>query len=241
MKIRGSSARAIAILAGAGIAAFAISTAAVSSATTHLSSPSLAAKYPFSPFSFTGGVSTSVPANPATFSLSFTTSFGLAADSPGIVNATTGTLDKVTVTEKVAYPIPDTGAQLVGPAQLPFSSETLKLAVPIKGSCFTLQATTGNYVFSGDLSCVTPTLTLGSTAYSVSSLLTSLSGSFTPPNPASGAEGSGSLTATFSNPGYTFPVATLGSGGGTTLTIGANGATVATQSVTFTGSTAAGG
>jgi hypothetical protein len=240
VKIQGSSARAIAILAGAGIAAFAVSTAAVSSATTHSSSPSVAAKYPFSPFSFSGGVSTSAPANPTTFSLSFTTSFGLAAGSPGIVNSTTGTLDKVTVTEKVAYPIPATGAQLVGPAQLPFSSEKLALAIAIKGSCFVLQAASGNYVFTGRLSCVTSTLTLGSTSYKVSSLLTSLSGSFTPPGPASG-EGSGTLTASFSNPGYTFPVATLGSGGGTTLTIGSNGATVPTQSVTFTGSTAAGG
>ena len=87
-------------------------------------------------------------------------------------------------------------------------------------------------MFRGSLSCATSTLTLGTTSYKVSSLLTSINGSFTPPSPASGL-GTGSLTASFANPGYTFPVATLGSGGGTTLTIGANGATAATHSVTF--------
>jgi hypothetical protein len=232
MKLWGSPARAIAILAGASIAAFAVSTAAVSSATTHLRMSSAASKYPFSSFSFNGGVSTSTPANPTTFSLTFTTSFALAANSPGIVNTATGTLDKVTVTERVAYPIPASGAQLVGPAQLPFSSEKLALAVAIKGRCL-IPSGNGTYVFSGSLSCVTSTLTLGSTSYSVSSLLTSINGTFTPPSPASGL-GTGSLTASFSNPGYTFPVATLGSGGSTTLTIGPNGASAATESVTFT-------
>lgn len=228
----------MAILAGAAVAAFAVSTAAVSSATTRPSLPAAGVKYPFSSFSFSGGVSTSAPASPATFSLNFTTSFALNANSPGIVNMKTGTLDTVTIKERVSYPIP--GTQLVGPAQLPFSSEKLMLLVAIAGKCWIHQASSGQYVFNGSLACVTSTLTLGTASYSVVSLLTSVSGTFTPPNPASGTGWSGSLTATFSNPGYTFPVATLGSYGGTTLQIGDNGATVATQGVTFTGSTAAG-
>jgi hypothetical protein len=240
VRLRGSSARATAILAGAAVAAFAVSTAAVSSATTHVSLPAAGFKYPFSSFSFSGGVSTTAPANPKTFSLTFTTSFALNANSPGIVNQQTGTLDTVTIKERVSYPIPG-GAQLVGPAQLPFSSEKLMLLVAVAGKCLILQPSSGQYVFTGSLSCVTSTLTLGTTSYNVASLLTSVRGSFTPPNPASGTEGSGSLTASFANPGYTFPVATLGSYGGTTLQIGSNGATVATQGVTFTGSEAAGG
>lgn len=73
MRIRGSPAQAIAILTGAGLAAFAISTAAVSLASTHAAATATAAKYPFSSFSYTDGVSTARPADPATFSLTFTT------------------------------------------------------------------------------------------------------------------------------------------------------------------------
>lgn len=240
MRIQGSPVRAVVILAGAAIAAFAVSTAAVSSATTHPSLPAAGFKYPFSSFSFSGGVSTSAPANPTAFSLNFTTSFALDPNSPGILNSKTGTLDTVTIKERVSYPVPESSAQLVGPAQLPFSSEKLMLLVAVAGKCWVLQPASGQYVFNGSLSCVTSTLTLGTASYNVASLITSVSGTFTPPNPASGTGWSGSLTATFSNPGYTFPVATLGSSGGTTLQIGDNGATVATQGVTFTGSTAAG-
>src|SRR5712691_9853389 len=93
----GTSASAIAILAGAGQTASAPSTAAVSSATTSLKFPDMAVKHPFASFSFTGGVSTAKPAKPSTFSLTFTTSFTLAANSPGIVNPATTTLDNVTV------------------------------------------------------------------------------------------------------------------------------------------------
>jgi hypothetical protein len=236
VRIRGSSARAIAILAGAAAAAFAVSTAAVSSATTQFSPRVAAVKYPFPTFSFNGGVSTPTPSNPTSFSLTFTSTFTLAANSPGIVNTTTGTLDNVVVKEKVTYPVPAglSAAQLVGPAALPFSSESLTLTVNVAGSCFVPNGN-GGYAFRGSLStCVTSTLTLGKTNYSVSSLLTSVNGTFTPPPPAGGG-GTGSLTASFSNPGYTFPVATLGTGGGTTLQIGLNGGTAATQSVSFTG------
>src|SRR5689334_7791617 len=113
MRKLGSPTRAIVILALAGVSAFAVSTAAVSSATTHVSTHTAAVKFPFSSFSFSGGVSAPAPANPSTFTLNFTTSFALAANSPGIVNPATGTLDKVTVKEKVSYPIPAAGAQLV--------------------------------------------------------------------------------------------------------------------------------
>jgi hypothetical protein len=227
----GSPARAIIILAGAGAVAFAVSTAAVSSAAVHPSVPGVAVTYPFSAFSFTGGVSAPVP-GAASFSLNFTTSFALNPNSPGIVNPATGTLDKVTVTERVSYPVP--GGAPVGPAQLPFRSEKLALVVAISGKCFIPQPS-GDYVFRGSLSCATPTLTLGTTSYSASSLLTSLTGTFTPPNPATGTGWTGSLNAGFANPGYTFPVATLGSGGGTTLTIGSNGGTQLTGNVTFSG------
>ena len=237
MRNLGSSARAIAILAGAGAAAFAVSTAAVSSATTSLSPPGITVKHPFASFSFSGGVSTSRPSHPSTFTLTFSTQFALASNSPGIVNQNTGTLDAVTITERVGYPVP--GGSLVGPVRLPFKTEKLALVVAIAGRCFVLEPASGMYAFTGSLKCATATLSLGSKTYRVGSLLRSIRGEFTPPGPAS-ADWTGSLTATFASPGYTFPVATLGSGGGTSLIIGSNGATVGTKSVVFAGATAPG-
>jgi len=233
----GSSTRAIAILAAAGVVAFAVSTAAVSSATTSSGLSSIKVKYHFTSFSFTGGVSTSAPARPSTFSLSFTTSFALPANSPGIVNTSARTLDNITIEEHVSYPVPaaKARAQFVGPAQLPFSSEKLALVVAIKGKCFISQPASGGYVFRGSLNkCATATLTLGNTSYKVSSLLKSITGTFTP-SQTGAPQWTGSLSARFASPGYTFPVATLGSGGGTSLIIGANGGTLATRSITFGG------
>jgi hypothetical protein len=230
MRKLGPSGRAAAILVAAGAIAFAISTAAASSATTRGSVPD-AAQFPFAALSFTGGVSTSNPAKPSTFSLSFTTAFTLASNSPGIVNKSTGTLDNVTIEEHVSYPVP--GGKLVGPVQLPFKSEKLMLVVAIKGSCF-VPGPAGGFVFQGSTRCATSTLTLGSKTYKVSALLKSITGSFTP-DPTGAPKWTSSLQATFSNPGYTFPVATLGSGGLTTLLIGPNGAGVPTKSVSFTG------
>jgi hypothetical protein len=234
-----SSAWAIAILAGAGTAAFAVSTATVSSATTNVSAPSLAVKYHFPSFSFTAGVSTSNPSRPSTFSLSFSASFAVAATSPGIVNTTTGTLDGVTVAERVSYPVPASRAAvpLVGPVALPFASERLALVVAIKGRCFVPNPASGAFVFNGTVKCVTATLRLGSKTYNLSSLLRSITGSFSLVDPA-GLDWKGALTATFANPGFTFPVATLGSGGGTSLIIGPIGASLRTRAVTFSGTTA---
>ncbi len=242
MRKLGSTSRAIAILAGAGIVAFAVSTAAVSSATTSGGVPAISVKYHFTSFTVTGGVSTGSASNPSTFSLSFTTSFSLPANSPGIVDNATGTLDAVSVQERVSYPIPAgrAAAQLVGSVQLPFSSQHLALVVAIKGSCFVSSPASGGYVFRGTVKCATATLTLGGKSYKASSLLRSVTGSFTPVASGAAGEWNGSLGATFANPGYTFPVATLGSGGGTSLIIGSNGGSVGTRSITFTGTTSKG-
>lgn len=238
MRKLGPTGRAITILAGVALTAFVVSTAAVSSATTSNNVPAISVKYHFTSFGITGGVSTASPSRPTTFSLTFATSFTLPANSPGIVNKSTGTLDAVMVRERVSYPLPAgrAAAPLVGPVQLPFSSEHLTLVVAVKGSCFTQDPASGMYVFHGTTRCATAKLTLGPKTYAVSSLLRRITGSFTP---VAGAVGdwTGSLGATFANPGYTFPVVTLGTGGGTSLIIGPNGGSVGTRSVTFTGST----
>ena len=228
MKKPGSSARAIAILVGASVAAFAISTAAVSSATTSQAPPGPVARFPFAKFSFTGGVSTS---SRSTFALTFRTSFTLSGHSPGITDPATEAFGNVTISEQVSYPVP--GGRFVGPVRLPFRSEKLKLVVAIKGSCFVLQPD-GSFAFRGSLKCVTSTLKLGSKTYKVSALLKSIAGSFTP-DPTGAPQWTGALTATFRSPGYTFPVATLGSGGFTSLTVGSNGSRLHTRSVSFSG------
>jgi hypothetical protein len=231
VKKPGTTARAFGILAGACAAAFVISTAAVSSATTNQAPAGPAVQFPFAKFSFTGGVSTQTPSKPSTFSLTFKTSFTLSPKSPGITSPASGTLDNVAFTEQVSYPVP--GGQFVGPVRLPFRSQTLQLTVAIKGTCF-IPTPTGAFEFRGSLKCVTSSLKLGSKTYRVSALLTSVGGTFTPS--ATGAPvWSASLHAGFKNPGYTFPVATLGSGGSTSLTIGPNGGKLATRSITFAG------
>jgi len=228
----GTSARAIAILASAAAAAFAISTAAVSLATTSQAPSGVAAvKFPFAKFSFSGGVSAAKPARPTTFTLTFMTSFTLSPNSPGIVDPTTGLLDTMTVTEQVAYPVP--GGKFVGPVRLPFRSETLALTVSLKGACFVAQQN-GSFTFRNNKQCVTSTLKLGSKTYKVSALLVTCDGSVTP-NPTGAPQWSSTLRATFRNPGYTFPVATLGSGGFTSLRIGGNGGRLATRAVAFSG------
>lgn len=231
MKKPGTSARAIAILVAAAGAAFAISTAAVSSATTSLPSTVAAVKYPFAKFSLTGGVATGRPAKPATFSLTFAPAFTLAANSPGLTNPATGTLANVTITEQVSYPVP--GGSFVGPVRLPFRSETLVLTVGISGKCFT-PLPSGGYGFNGKLSCVTSKLKLGPKTYKVSALLKTVRGTFMT-SPAGAQQWTGSFVAVFANPGYTFPVATLGAGGFTSLTIGGNGGKLPTRSITFAG------
>jgi hypothetical protein len=235
VKTLGTPARAIAILAGAGLAAFAISTVAVSAATTNVSVPSATFRYPFAKFSVLGSVTTSRPSRPSTFSLNFTTTFTLAAGSPGLIDKATATLFNIAIVETVSYPIPagKAATTFVGPAALPFSSEKLALSVAIKGSCF-IATPTGSYVFRGNTKCATATLKLGIKSYKASSLLKSINGSFTP-DPTGAPDWTGKLTATFSSPGYTFPVATLGSGGGTTLAIGPNGGKKATRSIAFGG------
>ena len=82
------------------------------------------------------------------------------------------------------------------------------------------------------MQCVTSTLKLGSKTFKVSALLVTCDGSVVP-NPAAGNQWTASLGATFKNPGYTFPVATLGSGGFTALTIGGNGGKLGTRTIAF--------
>ena len=118
--------------------------------------------------------------------------------------------------------------------RLPFRSETLVLTVSLKGTCFVAQPN-GSFTFRGGTRCVTSTLKLGSKTYKVSALLVTADGSVTPNATGAPRQWSSTIQATFRNPGYTFPVATLGSGGSTALTIGSNGGKLSTRAVAFSG------
>ena len=233
MATRRSVGAATAILTAVASLVFIVSSVAVSSA----SSPgnpnvAFASPYPFGKLALTGAVSTSGPGTEKSFTLSFTTSFTLAQNSPGIVSGSS--LGNVMISQHVAYPVPAHGS-FVGPAALPFATESLRLRVTILGRCFPNAPAAGAYVFTGSVAqCVAASLTLGSKTYSVKRLLLKVGGTFTP-DPTGAGSWTGMITATFLNPGYTFPVATLGSGGNTTHTIGSNDGAVATQSITFGG------
>jgi hypothetical protein len=233
MATRKSIVPAVAILALVGTAAFVVTTLAVSSASTAAPKAGLSFEHRFSAFSFTGSVTTSRPRRPRSFTLNFATAFTLAPDAPGVVNETDKTLGTLRVQEAVRYPVPSSN-DFVGPARLPFGSRALRLRMRIRGACFRADPN-GSYTFRGEArECAAASLALGKRSFNVISLLRRISGSFTPTS-TDQRSWRGTLSATFRNPGYTFPVATLGRRGGTSFVIGKSGGSAATQSVSFRG------
>jgi hypothetical protein len=127
--------------------------------------------------------------------------------------------------------VPGTG--FVGPARLPFGSQSLSINIAIRGSCF--KPVSGGWSFSGEANtCEIASITLGRKTYNAHTLLLSVTGSILR-NPTGANSYEGTFSASFKNPGYAFPVAVLGGGGGTTLQIGANGGLAGTSQVTFSG------
>lgn len=233
MAARKSIVPAVLILAIVGAAAFAVCTLAVSSASSRASRTALSIDTRFSVFSFDGSVGTGSPADPKTFTLSFDTEFRLAEDAPSVINEDRNSLKAIHIQEAVRYPVPSS-KDFVGPAKLPFGSRSLTLNVGIRGFCFPADPN-GSYTFNGKVGeCATASLVLGEKRYKIASLLKSISGSFRPSS-TDDRGWTGQLSATFRNPGYTFPVATLGRAGGTTFVIGKNGGRAATRSISFEG------
>jgi hypothetical protein len=223
--------KGVVILAIVAVATFVGSTVAVSAMSSRRTA-SANITYPFAKSAIGGRVNAPIPGT-NTFALTFTTKFTLAQASHGLIDPANNQFGNVTVASNLAYPIPNPGGATVGPVALPFSSETLALNVAIQGSCFRFNGTA--YAFSGTPSaCATAALTLGQTSYDVSPLLTVVAGQFTPRNAAK-TKWAGSLTAQFTNPGYTFPIAALGSQAAITLTIGNDGTIAPTKSVSFNG------
>jgi hypothetical protein len=224
--------RALAILVVAAIGTFAVSTVAVSA--MGASVPQLpAVQFPFSKFAFSGSVHSVTPktTNVTSYALGFHSAFTLAAGSDGLVDPATNALGDVKIQQDVAYPVANPGGSVVGPVGLPFSSDTLSLIIIVRGSCFTKNAA-GAFAFTGDTKCVTADLVLQGSSYDVSSLLGSVKGTFTPSSTVPG-RWTGTIAATFTDPGYTFPVATLGPGGQTSFSIGNDGASGPTKRVAF--------
>jgi hypothetical protein len=233
MAARRSIVPAVLILTLVGAAAFVVCTLAVSSASTRVQSAALKIDHRFSVFSFEGSVGTDAPVNPKTFTLSFGTEFRLAENGPSVINEDRNSLKAIHIQEAVRYPVPSS-KDFVGPAKLPFGSRSLTLNVGIRGFCFPADAN-GSYSFNGKVGeCATASLVLGQKRYKIASLLQSISGSFRP-SAQDGRNWTGQLSATFRNPGYTFPVATLGRAGGTTFVIGKNGGRANTRSISFEG------
>ena len=241
-KDRRSKVNALVVLGAAGLGAFALSTAAVTAAGPAVASSSAASPYPFTNLSLTGGVR---PSAANAFSLDFTTTFTLSPDSPGItapnpdIAAATQTppLANVTLEDSVSYPVPSGGSeQSVGPVGLPFTTQTLKLSVQLSGNCFVKQLNAKSqvmYVLQGSPSaCAAATLTLSDNSYDVSSLFDSVAATFTQTWPQTWK---GVISANFENPGYAFPVSSLGGGGGTSLRIGPNGGDASTRAAGFAG------
>ena len=123
------------------------------------------------------------------------------------------------------------GVRGAGPA--PFASQTLQLRVTMNGACFEPVGKDGGYRLQGfDPKCTEAWLSLGDESFNVSDLFIDVDSRLK----AVGRDGQRWMwraTATFEDPGYGFPIVSLGQGGSTTVVVGDMGGVTSTGKVKF--------
>lgn len=140
----------------------------------------------------------------------------------------------VVIHQSIHYPllVLDDQIDFVGPAGLPFESHELALGITLAGECFE----DGEFVFDhkADVRCAGALLTLGDVAFEVGDLLTAVKGRVW----LTGRQGDTvkmRFHATFADPGYPFPITSLGEGSETTVLFGPFGGTDEVRKVSFSG------
>ncbi len=140
----------------------------------------------------------------------------------------------VVIHQSIRYPLLalDDQIEFVGPVGLPFDSHELALGIVLAGACFE----DGDFVFDhkADVRCVGAQLTLGDVAFEVGDLLTAVRGRVWRTG-RDGATVKMKFDATFADPGYPFPITSLGEGSETTVRFGPFGGTSHVQRVSFSG------
>lgn len=126
----------------------------------------------------------------------------------------------------------DDQVEFVGPVGLPFGSEELGLSIVLFGDCF---GEDGRFELGkSDVRCAEAKLALGDEAFDVGELLTAVEGRVW----RTGRNGEVvrmKFDASFADPGYGFPIATLGEGSETTVMWGQFGGTTEVRRVNFSG------
>lgn len=146
-----------------------------------------------------------------------------------------GALPDIVIEEAVRYPtLAVDQVDFVGPVALPFRSQELVLRVEFLGDCLTADAKGRMSFGDSDPKCVRASLALDDEGFDVSDLLTSVEGRLWPVG-RDKAKWKASFKATFLDPGYAFPIASLGDGSRMTLMVGPYGGTTEVSRISFGG------
>ncbi len=219
--------RSLLLVAAVAVTVFATSTITIQAA-SDVTDAQLADAKPFRSLQTVGAVAERVNANQRTFyRMDFRAIFG------GEPIASSGAIPDIVIRQVAVYPALSDEPQFVGPAALPFRSQELALRVDLSGKCFH-EVKTGFRLRGKPGECARALLALDGKAFDVTDLFRSLS-AFIAPNGPNEPDGRLFVTATFNDPGYGFPIASLGERSQTTLIIGDMGGRTTVRRVVFSG------
>lgn len=142
----------------------------------------------------------------------------------------------VVIAQRIRYPVlAETQTDFIGPVGLPFDSEELALVINLAGPCFDEE---GVFQFGNDeqldVKCADAKLVLGDEAFDASELLTKLKGKVWHTGRYK-ATVKMHFQASFADPGYPFPITSIGDGSETTVMYGPFGGTTDVRRVSFSG------
>lgn len=181
-----------------------------------------------------GGVKVFHQGESTMYRLDFTATFTPTPDGEKALHHDNGGAPDLVMMQSIGYPTLSDQQEYVGPVGLPFSSQQLQLTVQMNGECFEPFANAGWRLVDDSAKCVQAWLALGDAAFDVTELFAGVDSRLM----AVGRDGRTWMwrsDASFRDPGYPFPIASLGNGGSMTVVIGDMGGTVDIGGVKFSG------
>ncbi len=212
------------LVAALSLGVFATSSLAVQG-TVDTTDELLARSVPFETLRTIGGVTTVERRGERKFRLDFQATYHTDGADQG------APIPDILVRQTTSYPALSDEPQFVGPAALPFRSQLLVLRVKLLGDCFFASDQIGTFVLRDHEKCVRAILTLDGKAFNVSDLLISVNARLSPSSP----DGPGKLVviALFEDPGYPFPIASVGDKSHTTFIMGDFGSRTTIRRIRF--------
>lgn len=181
-----------------------------------------------------GGVKVVHKGESSAYRLDFTATFTATPDGEKRLHDDEQGAPDVAMRQSIGFPTLSDRQEFVGPVGLPFSSQALELTVRMEGDCFEPFANNGWRLADDSDKCVQATLALGDEAFDVTELFMEADSRLMQVG-RDGRTWMWRSNASFSNPGYAFPIASLGQGGSMSVVIGNMGGTVDIGGVKFTG------